>query len=172
MKVKIVRGDCVVELSQYEDGSIDYIICDPPYGLEFIEGLQTKSRNLMNPTSEADILRKEEYGNSYKGRVSKLPDLSKFNLYGKQVEDWHTTWVGQCHRVLKEGGGLYAFNSAKTSHRLLAAFVRVGFHKPQIHSWMYGSGMPKARDLGFPEGFEGWFSQLKPAWEPVIVGVK
>jgi DNA modification methylase len=119
----------------------------------------------MNPTSEADIKRKEDYGNSYAGRASNLPDLGKFGQYGKGVQEWHKGWVGACHRVLSEDGSLMAFNSSKTSHRMIAAMVELGFHI-SIDAWVYLSGMPKARDLG---AGVGWYTNLKPSYEPIIV---
>ena len=32
----LLRGDCLVELARIPDGSVDSVICDPPYGLEFM----------------------------------------------------------------------------------------------------------------------------------------
>lgn len=166
MKLKLKKGDCIEKMGELEESSVSSILCDPPYGLEFIAELEGRSRNLMNPTSEADIKRKEDYGNSYAGRTSNLPDLGKFGQYGKEVQEWHKGWVGACHRVLSEEGVLMAFNSSKTTHRMIAAMVEVDFHV-SMDSWVYLSGMPKAsRDLG---AGVGWHTNLKPSYEPVIV---
>ena len=171
MKVYIRSANCIKFLSKMEENSVSNIICDPPYGLEFIEGLQNKSRNLMNPNSQADKDRKALYEkeNSYRGRVSNLPDLSKFNLYGKQVEEWHLTWVSECYRVLKSGGEFQAFSSSKTAHRLFNAVERACFQDITISTWIYKSGLPKARNLGTAEG---WYTALKPSYEPIIIGYK
>ncbi|WP_369675568.1 DNA methyltransferase, partial [Enterococcus faecium] len=32
----LLRGDCLVELARIPDGSVDSVVCDPPYGLEFM----------------------------------------------------------------------------------------------------------------------------------------
>ena len=103
MKIVLMKGDCLNQMAEIESESVDGVLCDPPYGLEFIAELEGKSRNLMNPTSEADIKRKENYGNNYAGRASNLPDLGKFGQYGKEVQEWHKGWVlviGSCQKTV------------------------------------------------------------------------
>jgi len=36
IKNTIIQGDCLLELKKFPDNSIDTIITDPPYGLEFM----------------------------------------------------------------------------------------------------------------------------------------
>ena len=31
----LLHGDCVQRMAELPDGSVDAIVCDPPYGLEF-----------------------------------------------------------------------------------------------------------------------------------------
>ena len=33
---KIIQGDCIEEMKKLEENSVDAIITDPPYGLEFM----------------------------------------------------------------------------------------------------------------------------------------
>ena len=166
MKLKLKKGDCIEKMGELEESSVSSILCDPPYGLEFIAELDGKHRDLMRGTTKADIERKERYGNNYSGRASNLPHYNaSFSQYRYEVQEWHKGWVGACQRVLSEEGVLMAFNSSKTSHRMIAAMVELGFYI-SIDSWVYLSGMPKARDLG---AGEGWYTHLKPSYEPVIV---
>lgn len=165
MKLNLKLGDCIEQLDKLQESSISSVLCDPPYGLEFIAELDGKHRDLMRGTTKADIERKERYGNNYAGRASNLPDYMFFSKYRKEVQEWHKGWVGACKRVLSDNGVLMAFNSSKTSHRMIAAMVELGFHIT-LDSWVYLSGMPKARDLG---AGEGWYTNLKPSYEPVIV---
>lgn len=165
MKLFLRQGDCMKMMAASKKSSVSAVLCDPPYGLEFISELESKSRNLMNPTSEADIKRKENYGNTYAGRASNLPDYMSFSKYRKEVQKWHREWSAGCYEVLEEKGILKAFNSSKTSHRMIAAFVDEGF-SVSLDFWMYLSGLPKARDLG---AGVGWYTNLKPCYEPVVV---
>ena len=75
MSFDVHCGDCLDVMAEMEENSVDTIITDPPYGLEFMgKDWDNLTRNLMNPASEADQKRKEEYGRSYAGRRSNLPD--------------------------------------------------------------------------------------------------
>ena len=172
------------------------------------------TRNLLNPTSEADIARVEAYGGNYAGRCSKLPDLSGFAGRSDEVQAWHADWLRECFRVLVPGGRILAFGGSRVYHRMAAAFDDVGFTDVGLEAWSYGSGFPKsrniamtidkqagamehrskafvtagrgARDLPDPDrdvapytpitdtakAWSGWGTNLKPAWEPFIVGTK
>lgn len=50
-------------------------------------------------------------------------------------------------RVLKPGGYLMAFSSARTYHRMACAIDDAGFEVREMLEWIYGSGFPKALDI-------------------------
>lgn len=142
------NGDCVEVLKGYADGSIGAVICDPPYGLEFMgKDWDRLTRSLMLSPSEADIKRKERYGNSYAGRRSNLPDLSGTSKYAREMQTWHTGWLAEAYRVLKPGGVIKAFSGSRTYHRLAAAMADAGFTEICLGAWTYGSGFPKSKNI-------------------------
>jgi predicted RNA methylase len=51
-------------------------------------------------------------------------------------------------RVLKPGGYLLAFSSARTYHRMVVAIEDAGFEIRDQIMWLYGSGFPKSLDVG------------------------
>lgn len=57
------------------------------------------------------------------------------------------TWE-QCFRVLKPGGHLLAFSAARTYHHLATNVEMAGFEIRDQLMWLYGSGFPKAQDIG------------------------
>jgi DNA modification methylase len=59
------------------------------------------------------------------------------------VEMWK-----QCLRVLKPGGYLLAFSSARTYHRMAVAIEDAGFEIRDMLEWIYSSGFPKSLNLG------------------------
>ena len=59
------------------------------------------------------------------------------------VETWE-----ECLRVLKPGGHLLAFSAARTYHHLATNIESVGFEIRDQIMWIYGSGFPKAQDVG------------------------
>lgn len=63
-------------------------------------------------------------------------------------------------RVLKPGGYLLAFGGTRTWHRLAVAIEDAGFEIRDSIAWMHGQGFPKGK------------ANLKPAFEPIVVGRK
>ncbi|MEG5932453.1 site-specific DNA-methyltransferase [Enterobacter hormaechei] len=54
----------------------------------------------------------------------------------------------ECLRVLKPGGHLLSFSSARTYHRLAVRIEDAGFEIRDQAMWLYGSGFPKSQDIG------------------------
>jgi DNA modification methylase len=58
------------------------------------------------------------------------------------VEQWQ-----HCLRVLKPGGHLLSFASARTQHRMAVNIEDAGFEMRDCVMWIYGSGFPKSMDV-------------------------
>lgn len=78
-------------------------------------------------------------------------------------------WV-ECLRVLKPGGHLIAFSSARTYHRMASHVEDGGFEIRDMGEWLYGSGMAKSHNL--KGEFKGFGTALKPAHEPFVIARK
>ena len=88
------------------------------------------------------------------------------------------TWQ-ECYRVLKPGGHILAFSAARTYHNLATNIELAGFEIRDQLMWLYGSGFPKAQDIGksldkreLENDWHGWKTALKPANEPVVMARK
>lgn len=79
------------------------------------------------------------------------------------------TWC-EVLRVLKPGGHLLAFSGSRTYHRMVTNIEDAGFEIRDQIMWVYGSGMPKSKNLH--GAWEGWGSALKPAHEPICMARK
>jgi site-specific DNA-methyltransferase (adenine-specific) len=112
-------GDCVALMAELDECSIDAIVTDPPYGLEFMG-------------QEWDRL-----GDKLAGSVT-----------GAAIQGWHEAWAQEALRILKPGGHLLAFGGTRTYHRLAAGIEDAGFEVRDMLDWLYGQGFPKSRDLG------------------------
>ena len=79
--------------------------------------------------------------------------------------DWDTNtgaievWR-ECLRVLKPGGHLLAFSSARTYHRLATNIEDIGFEIRDQLMWLQNNNFPKSKNL------------LKPAHEPILMAMK
>jgi hypothetical protein len=138
----IVHGDCVAEMAKMPEASVDAVVCDPPYGLEF-----------MN--KEWDRLGGPHWGRNDR-RWSERPKggsdpfdnhRPRFGVSPSQMQHWHEAWAREALRVLKPGGHLLAFGGTRTYHRLACAIEDAGFEIRDCLSWMYGSGFPKSLDV-------------------------
>lgn len=145
--VTLHHGDCVEVMRELPEASVDAVVTDPPYGLEFMgkdwDNLAgTKWRN----ESAAD----KQWQEQQKGDASLNARRRNAPDYGKPdaaMQEWHERWAAECLRVLKPGGHLLAFGGTRTWHRLAVAIEDAGFEVRDSIAWMYGSGFPKSLDV-------------------------
>ena len=144
--------------------------------------------NVLNNTAAVAL----ECGNA-KVVLRRLPDSSIDSIVcdppyeiGFQNKGWDSTGVAydtalwaECLRVLKPGGYLLAFSSARTYHRMAVAIEDAGFDIRDQLMWIYASGMPKSRnvakyDMSGPAAAQwaGWGTGIKPSHEPVCMARK
>jgi site-specific DNA-methyltransferase (adenine-specific) len=171
----LVRGDCVETMRTLPDASIDAIVCDPPYGLEFMgkewDNLSHTSASGMRKGDAARILDVEAVGGFQDGAGGNPYSRSRIRI-GREADTraqiaWHREWATEALRVLKPGGYLLAFGGTRTYHRMTVAIEDAGLEIRDCLSWQYGSGFPKS--LNLPGGLG---TALKPAWEPIVVARK
>ena len=141
------------------DSSVDSVVCDPPYHLTSVVkrfGGATEDREPFaadNPTSPYKALSRGFMGKAWDGGdIAFRPE----------------TWA-KVLRVLKPGGYLVAFSAPKCQHRMVCAIEDAGFEIRDGLMWLFGTGFPKSHAI---EGFDGWGTALKPAYEPICLARK
>ena len=108
----------------------------------------------LNENSIDAIITDPPYGLSFMGKT--------WDYDVPSVEVWK-----ECLRVLKPGGHMLSFSSARTYHRMVVNVEDAGFEIRDQIMWVYGSGFPKSHNLG-----DGWGTALKPAHEPIVLARK
>lgn len=184
-RVTLHKGDCRDVLAAMPDASVDSVVCDPPYGLEFMgkewdsftgagmtkPGIgeratawpsftgtnRTRCRACGHLVGQGGSACKCEKPDPYNAA---MPRLLGFQSFMYDV-------FSLALRVLKPGGHLVAFGGTRTYHRLAVAIEDAGFEIRDQVAWVYGSGFPKSRNIG-----DGWGTALKPAWEPIALARK
>jgi len=141
----VVHADSLQALIDLPAASIDAVVCDPPYGIDF-QGQAWDGRSIRQTAREETGLR-----------------LSA----GQAFERWAIAWAAECKRVLRPGGHLVAFGAPRTFHRLVTGLEDAGLEIRDVLLWLYGTGMPKSRRLP-----EGRGTALKPAYEPILLARK
>ena len=137
--IHLRHGDCVEQLLTMKEGSVGGIVCDPPYGLEFMGAKWDGADGFRRSLNDADVSRDNAFGRA--SRTS--PEYRAGHLF----QEWCEAWAREALRVLKPGGHLLAFGGTRTSHRLACAVEDAGFVDVSLEAWNYGSGFPKSHDV-------------------------
>jgi DNA modification methylase len=137
----VVLGDTLTLLPELSDESIDAVICDPPYGIDF-------------------------HNQEWDGKAIRhtARDGGQRLTNGQAFERWTTIWASELNRVLKPGGHLLAFAAPRMAHRLTSGLEDSGLEIRDVLMWLYGQGMPKSRRLADGQG-----TALKPFYEPIVL---
>jgi site-specific DNA-methyltransferase (adenine-specific) len=91
---KLILGDCLEELKNIPNESIDLIFADPPYGLAKKKGLGWKYSKHITLEEKWDLFTKDEF--------------LKFN----------NQWIEECLRVLNQGGSFWICGSFHNIYQL------------------------------------------------------
>jgi DNA modification methylase len=139
--VTIYQGDCLTVLATLPDASVDAVVTDPPYGLEFMG----REWDTFKPASARIRVRVDERTNPADGKsTTATPEAY---VAGAPFQRWCEQWARECLRVLKPGGHMLAFGGTRTWHRLAVAVEDAGFEIRDSIAWLYGSGFPKSLDV-------------------------
>ena len=181
----IHHGDCLAILPTLEAESVDAIVTDPPYGLEFMGKAWDRLGDIGQSSHAGPDKRSlgSRYGNGItysassnvkcracgkwawtqadKKCVCEFPDFPNVRAHqGRLMGEWHARWAEAAYRVAKPGAYLLAFGGTRTVHRMTCAIEDAGWIIRDMLVWAYASGFPKGR------------ANLKPAWEPIVMARK
>lgn len=189
MTIDVRPGDCIEVMASLPEASIDAIVTDPPYGLEFMgkdwdapwqagsKAALFGDRAIKTPggwggTRNANC---RACGGRARGRNRCKCDAPEWDENPRSTtlrqmaafQDWSQEWAEQAIRILKPGGHIVAFGGTRTYHRMACAIEDAGFEIRDQLAWVYGSGFPKSLNVG-----DGRGTALKPAWEPICLARK
>lgn len=154
------HGDCLEAMAAMELGSVDAIVTDPPYGLEFMG----KEWDRFDPRPAGGFRRgglgPDESGERTRKRTNIPGRVGPTYEAGHPAQEWHRAWTAEALRVLPPSHYLLAFGGTRTWHRLVCAIEDAGFEIRDTLMWLHGQGFPKGTAC------------LKPAWEPIILARK
>jgi DNA modification methylase len=154
----IHHGDCVEVMVAMPPDSIDAIVCDPPYGLEFMG--KEWDRLWGKPEQQAEPFTGSDGVTRTKTSAFSAHHPRPTYIAGAQAQAFHADWATAALRVAKPGAYLLAFGGTRTVHRMTVALEDAGWIIRDMLVWAYASGFPKSKAL------------LKPAWEPIVMARK
>jgi len=139
---QIINGDCIEELKKLESNSVDAVVTDPPYGLEFMGKDWDKFKRGENIGGGTVKDKSIIFGRM----CGKAPAFYKLDT--NAFQDFCFNWAKEALRVLKPGGHLLSFGGSRTYHRMACAIEDAGFEIRDQIMWVYGSGFPKSHNIG------------------------
>jgi DNA modification methylase len=173
---RIEHADCLDALPKLAAGSVEVVITDPPYGINF-NGMSWDGTAIRKAARPDLALRKRsrtigpERGGLRSGSPSSDAGPHDSSPTGMLAfEAFCARWASECLRVLKPGGHLAAFGAPRTVHRLACGIEEAGFELRDVMMWLYGQGFPKSLNLTGQAA--GWGTALKPAYEPILLARK
>ena len=134
MSWRVIEGDCIEAMAAMDEASVDAIVTDPPYGLEFM-GKEWDRLGAVPDRGPGPRGR-----NAFGGWHGSAGSASG-------VQAWHHRWAVEALRVLKPGGHLVSFGGTRTYHRLTCGLEDAGFEIRDCLAWLFGSGFPKSLDV-------------------------
>lgn len=138
----VITADTLTLLPNMPDHSVDAVVCDPPYGIDF----------------------QQEAWDGRSIRAAGATAAGRPLTSGQAFEQWTGIWARELARVVKPGGHIACFAAPRMTHRLTSGLEDAGLEIRDVLMWLYGSGMPKSRRLPGGRG-----TALKPAYEPIVL---
>lgn len=136
---KLILGDSIDVMSKAKPESVDSLVADAPYALNFM-GLDFDKPAEMLGTA----LGISGGFNRYPPGV-KRPEIKKNDPH--MFEEWCRLWGEQALRVMKPGAYGVCFGSTRTFHRLVSGLEDAGFEIRDTLMYLHGQGMPKGRNV-------------------------
>lgn len=120
--VYLFLGDCLEQLKNIEDESVDCIITDPPY---FLDGMGSgwNTKELFDKTSKSKV-------------IGSLPVGMKYDKQqGYDLQAFMSKVSEEAFRVLKKGGFFISFSQGRLYHRMAVAIEDSGFEIRDMLVW-------------------------------------
>ena len=139
-------GDCLEVLKTLPDNSVDGIVTDPPYGIDFMAKKWDSFGREKEYKSRGGYNDKGVMPGYGRGGTSEQREKyrRKSNL---AFQEFSYEWAVEALRVLKPGGHMLVFGGTRTYHRMAVGVEDAGFELRDTVMWCYGSGFPKSRDV-------------------------
>lgn len=139
----IQHGDCLELMRAMPEASVDAIVTDPPYGLEFMGMAWDTMREDGKPRARNEW---GDFGSREHARHPSEVQAIRRNK-GLAFQQFSLAWATEALRIAKPGAHLLAFGGTRTFHRLAGALEDAGWEIRDTLCWLYGSGFPKSLDV-------------------------
>jgi DNA modification methylase len=128
----IIQGDCAEVLRQFPGNSIDLIFADPPYNMQLKNSLYRPNNTKVDGVDDA---------------------WDKFGSFA-EYDDFCTSWLTECRRVLKDTGTIWVIGSYHNIFRVGNIMLNLGFWILNDVTWHKTNPMPNFMGTRFTNATE------------------
>lgn len=176
---KLYNGDCVEIMKNIPDKSIDIVITDIPYGIDFSEWdvLHSNTNSALGGSSEH-----QKNNTSFKRRGKPINGWSEADKnIPYEYQQWCNKWAKELFRVTKEASPVLIFSSRRFQHRVASALEDNGFMIRDVLIWQKDKCNAKAQRINnvlnkrgiYDECYNNYrIGNLAPYYEPIIFAMK
>ena len=118
---RIYQGDCIQKMTDVADASVDLVITDPPFAIDFKAARSNYNRTASRVMEGYNEITVEDY-----------PDFTR-------------QWMKEVYRALKPSGSMYVFSGWNNLKDILIALDEIGFVTVNHIIWKYQFGVVTKR---------------------------
>ena len=128
----IHQGDCIELLKQVPENSVDLIFADPPYNLQLNGELYRPNQTKVDAVND---------------------EWDKFDSK-EEYDIFTTTWMKECHRILKPTGSFWVIGTYHNIFRVGTILQNTGFWMLNDVIWVKPNPMPNFKGTRFNNAHE------------------
>lgn len=178
-RYSLFNGDCIEVMRSLKDNSIDIVITDIPYGIDYSDW------DVLHSNTNSALGKKtshQEKDTSFKRRGKPINGWSKADKnIPYEYQEWCNKWAKELFRITKEASPILIFSSRRFQHRVSCALEDNGFMIRDVIIWEKDRCNPKAQRISkvlekrgiIDERFKDYrIGNLAPYYEPIIFAMK
>jgi site-specific DNA-methyltransferase (adenine-specific) len=149
---KLIQGDCLEVADQIADGSVDFILTDPPYNISndgakpvWIDPETGENKNTIHSQRFSENFEQDW-------------DAVTHEQFLFQLTQWSELW----HKKLRKGGSFAVFISDQYISYLWKIMADVGLEPKRVWSWKKPAAVPFNRQVNPVSGCEYILWGIKP----------
>ena len=148
----LIQGDCLAVADQIPDGSIDFLLTDPPYNISndgakpvWIDPETGENKNTIHSQRFSENFEQDW-------------DAVTHDEFLLQLEQWSKLW----HKKLRKGGSFAVFISDQYISYLWKIMTDVGLEPKRVWTWKKPAAVPFNRGVNPVSGCEYILWGIKP----------
>ena len=129
----LLFGDCLERMKEIPDGSVDVVVSDIPYGIDYAQWdvLHNNTNSALLGSSPA-----QEKSKLFKTRGKPLNGWSEADKQkGKEFQEWCESWLKEVYRVTKPCSPILIMCGRQLQHRFTCTAEAIGFIFKDYITW-------------------------------------